>query len=53
MELLFVAALATDSWTGEDVPLLDFPDELSDFAFIMDVVVFLSDNLFDKIIKYR
>ncbi len=50
--LLFAAALAADSWIGEDVPLLDFADELSDLAFMMDIVVFLSDILFDKIIKY-
>ena len=30
------------------MPLLDFPDELSDLAFMVDIVVFLSDNLFDK-----
>ena len=47
-ELLFAATLVADSWIGEDVPLLDFPDELSDLAFTMDIVVFLSDNLFDK-----
>ena len=47
-ELLLAAALVADSWIGEDVPLLDFPDELSDLAFTMDIVVFLSDNLFDK-----